>query len=112
MARNKDIPQVWEHASGGGGSGIGISYLRDMTPTELAERDARQKAYNDMLARQQAYEEFARYPAARTALSCRRHCRGKGAPTELANKALVNPVGLRGWARMCRGFGLLGLAPG
>jgi len=28
-----------------------------MTPTELAEREARQKAYDDMLARQQAYED-------------------------------------------------------
>lgn len=56
MARNKDIPQFWEYSSGGGGSGIGIRYLRDMNPTELAERDARQKAYDDMLARQQAYE--------------------------------------------------------
>ncbi|MFJ7110119.1 colicin E3/pyocin S6 family cytotoxin [Pseudomonas sp. NPDC098740] len=57
MARNKDIPQVWEHSSGGGGSGIGYRYLRDMTPTELAERNARQKSYDDMLARQQRYED-------------------------------------------------------
>lgn len=56
MARNKDIPQVWEHGGGGGGSGIGYRYLRDMTPTELVERDARQKSYDGMLARQQAYE--------------------------------------------------------
>ncbi|WP_219094836.1 hypothetical protein [Pseudomonas sp. UMAB-40] len=28
-----------------------------MTATELAERDTRQKTYDDMLARQQAYEE-------------------------------------------------------
>ncbi|MFJ7798586.1 S-type pyocin domain-containing protein [Pseudomonas sp. NPDC096950] len=57
MARDKDIPQVWKVGTGGGGSGIGIRYLRDMTPTELAERDARQKSYEAMLARQQAYEE-------------------------------------------------------
>lgn len=57
MARDKDIPQVWEVGTAGGGSGIGIRYLRDMTPTELAERDARQKSYEAMLARQQAYEE-------------------------------------------------------
>ncbi|TBN43030.1 S-type pyocin domain-containing protein [Pseudomonas sp. BGI-2] len=57
MARDKDIPQVWEVGTGGGGSGIGIRYLRDMTPTELAERDARQKSYEAMLARQQAYED-------------------------------------------------------
>lgn len=57
MARDKDIPQVWEVGTGGGGSGIGTRYLRDMTPTELAERDARQKSYEAMLARQQAYED-------------------------------------------------------
>ncbi len=57
MARDKDIPQVWEHSTGGGGSGIGYRYLRDMTPTELAEREARQKTYDDMLARQQVYED-------------------------------------------------------
>ncbi|WP_213940115.1 S-type pyocin domain-containing protein [Pseudomonas sp. dw_612] len=57
MARDKDIPQVWESGTGGGGSGIGIRYLRDMTSTELAERDARQKSYEAMLARQQAYED-------------------------------------------------------
>jgi hypothetical protein len=57
MARDKDIPQVWEHSTGGGGSGIGYRYLRDMTPTELAEREARQKTYDDMLVRQQAYED-------------------------------------------------------
>ncbi|KAA0964222.1 S-type pyocin domain-containing protein [Pseudomonas sp. ANT_H12B] len=57
MARDKDIPQVWEHVTGGGGSGIGVRFLRDMTPTEIAEREARQKTYDDMLARQQAYED-------------------------------------------------------
>ncbi len=57
MARNKDIPQVWEHGGGGGGSGIGYRYLRDMTPTELAERNARQTSYDGMLARQQAFED-------------------------------------------------------
>ncbi|MHC8383698.1 S-type pyocin domain-containing protein [Pseudomonas sp. LB3P14] len=57
MARNKDIPQVWEHVTGGGGSGTGVRFLRDMTPTEIAEREARQKPYDAMLARQQAYED-------------------------------------------------------
>lgn len=57
MARDKDIPQVWKVGTSGGGSGIGIRYLRDMTPTELAERDARQKSYEAMLTRQKAYEE-------------------------------------------------------
>jgi len=63
MARNKDIPQVLVSGSGGGGSGIGERYLRDMTPSELAEREARQKAYDDMLARQQKYEDrFVKQP--------------------------------------------------
>lgn len=57
MARNKDIPQVWQSYSGGGGSGNGGRYLRDMTASEIAEREARQKPYHDMLARQQAYED-------------------------------------------------------
>jgi hypothetical protein len=57
MARDKDIPQVWEHVTGNGGSGTGFRYLRDMTTTEIAEREARQKTYDDMLARQQAFEE-------------------------------------------------------
>lgn len=56
MARNKDIPQVWKHGTGGGGSGNGVRYLRDMTQSEIAERDARQKSYDDMLARQQTSE--------------------------------------------------------
>lgn len=56
MARNKDIPQVWKHGTGGGGSGNGVRYLRDMTPAEITERDARQRSYDDMLARQQASE--------------------------------------------------------
>ncbi|MGE8176014.1 S-type pyocin domain-containing protein [Pseudomonas fluorescens] len=56
MARNKDIPQVWKHGGGGGGSGNGVRYLRDMTPAEITERDARQRSYDDMLARQQASE--------------------------------------------------------
>jgi hypothetical protein len=54
MTRNKDMSQVWQHTGGGGGSGNGV---RDMTPTEIAEREARQKSYEAMLARQQAYED-------------------------------------------------------
>ncbi|MHC8355861.1 S-type pyocin domain-containing protein [Pseudomonas sp. LB3P81] len=57
MARDKDIPQVWVHVTGGGGSGTGVRFLRDMTPAEIAEREAQQKPYDDMLARQQADEE-------------------------------------------------------
>ena len=52
MTRYKDIPKVWTAPSGDGHH----RYLRDMTPTELAEREARQHAYDAMLARQQHYE--------------------------------------------------------
>ncbi|AVO56678.1 colicin E3/pyocin S6 family cytotoxin [Pseudomonas chlororaphis] len=54
MARNKDVPQVWQHYDGDGG---GYRRLRDMTASELAERDEAQKHYEQMLARQQAYED-------------------------------------------------------
>ncbi|WP_259740139.1 S-type pyocin domain-containing protein [Pseudomonas brassicacearum] len=53
MARNTDIPQVKNPPSG---DGHHVTY-RNMTATELAERDARQKSYDDMLGRQQAYED-------------------------------------------------------
>lgn len=54
MARNKDVPQVWQHYDADGG---GYRHLRDMTASELAERDEAQQGYEQMLARQQAYEE-------------------------------------------------------
>ncbi|AZE08615.1 Colicin E3 [Pseudomonas chlororaphis subsp. aureofaciens] len=54
MARNKDVPQVWQHHDADGG---GYRRLRDMTASELAERDDAQQGYEQMLARQQAYEE-------------------------------------------------------
>lgn len=54
MARNKDVPQVWQHYDADGG---GYRRLRDMTASELAERDEAQRRYEQMLARQQAYEE-------------------------------------------------------
>lgn len=57
MARNKDIPQVWQHYGGGGGSGNGVRTLRDMTDAEIAECEEMQKPYQAMLARQQAYED-------------------------------------------------------
>ena len=57
MARDKDLPQVWQSYGGGGGSGIGGRYLRDMTASEIAAREAMQKPYADMLARQQRYED-------------------------------------------------------
>ncbi|QQZ42432.1 S-type pyocin domain-containing protein [Pseudomonas sp. SK3(2021)] len=54
MARNKDVPQAWQHYDADGG---GYRRLRDMTASELAERDEAQRLYEQMLARQQAYEE-------------------------------------------------------
>ncbi|WP_053214543.1 colicin E3/pyocin S6 family cytotoxin [Pseudomonas sp. Q12-87] len=51
--RKKDIPQVRNPS---GGDGHYVTY-RDMTASELAERDARQRAYEAMLARQAAYEQ-------------------------------------------------------
>ncbi|MGY4814602.1 colicin E3/pyocin S6 family cytotoxin [Pseudomonas chlororaphis subsp. piscium] len=54
MARNKDVPQVWQLYDADGG---GYHRLRDMTASELAERDEAQRHYEQMLARQQAYEE-------------------------------------------------------
>ncbi|WP_095188948.1 S-type pyocin domain-containing protein [Pseudomonas sp. Irchel 3E19] len=52
MARNKDIPRVPNPPQG---DGHHVTY-RYMTATELAERDARQNAYDAMLARQEAFE--------------------------------------------------------
>ncbi|WP_413794089.1 colicin E3/pyocin S6 family cytotoxin [Pseudomonas sp. N4] len=51
--REKDIPQVRNPP---GGDGHHLTY-RDMTASELAERDALQQAYEAMLARQAAYEQ-------------------------------------------------------
>ncbi|EPJ85345.1 colicin E3/pyocin S6 family cytotoxin [Pseudomonas sp. CFII68] len=52
MTKGKtSVPQVWEHYGGDRGYRI----LRDMTPSELAKRDADQHAYEAMLARQAAY---------------------------------------------------------
>lgn len=53
MANNKDVPQVWR--SYGTGTG-GYRRLEHMNARELADSDARQKAYDAMLARQEAYE--------------------------------------------------------
>lgn len=59
MARKTDIPRVQNPPSGDGHHNTS----RYMTASELAERDARQKTYEDMLARQQAYENrFIRQP--------------------------------------------------
>jgi hypothetical protein len=51
--RKKDIPQVRNPP---GGDGHHLTY-RDMSASELAERDALQQAYEAMLARQAAYEQ-------------------------------------------------------
>lgn len=53
MANNKDIPQVWRCYGTGTG---GYRRLENMNERELAEREARQQAYEAMLARQEAYE--------------------------------------------------------
>jgi hypothetical protein len=53
VAGNKDIPRVPNPPSG---DGHHVTH-RFMTATELAERDARQNAYDAMLARQQAFED-------------------------------------------------------
>ena len=59
MARKTDIPRV-QNPPSGDGHHITSRY---MTTTELAERDVRQKPYDDMLARQQTYEDrFIRQP--------------------------------------------------
>jgi hypothetical protein len=52
VAGNKDIPRVSNPPQG---DGHHVTY-RYMTATELAERDARQNAYDAMLARQEAFE--------------------------------------------------------
>ena len=52
MAGNKDIPRVQNPPSG---DGHHVTH-RFMTATELAARDARQNAYDAMLARQDAFE--------------------------------------------------------
>jgi hypothetical protein len=53
VTRQKDIPQVKNPP---GGDGHYVTY-RDMTPNELAEREAGQLKYEAMLARQAAYEK-------------------------------------------------------
>ena len=52
MAGNKDIPRVSNPPQG---DGHHVTY-RYMTARELADRDARQNAYDAMLARQEAFE--------------------------------------------------------
>nr|WP_236675594.1 S-type pyocin domain-containing protein [Pseudomonas mediterranea] len=53
VTRQKDIPQVKNPP---GGDGHYVTY-RDMTPSELAEREAGQLKYEAMLDRQAAYEK-------------------------------------------------------
>jgi hypothetical protein len=53
VAGDKEVPRVQNPPSG---DGHHVTH-RFMTATELAERDARQSAYDAMLARQQAFED-------------------------------------------------------
>ncbi|VVP34874.1 S-type pyocin domain-containing protein [Pseudomonas fluorescens] len=69
MARNKDIPRVSNPPAG---DGHHVTY-RYMTSSELAERDARQNAYDAMLARQDAFER-AREVAAKKPEPIRAGC--------------------------------------
>ena len=54
MTRRNGTPQVWQHYDNDGG---GYRRLRDMTASELAARESRQKAYEAMLARQDVFEK-------------------------------------------------------
>jgi hypothetical protein len=62
VAGNKDIPRVQNPPQG---DGHHVTY-RYMTATELAERDARQNAYDAMLARQEAFERSREVAAKKT----------------------------------------------
>lgn len=62
MAGNKDIPRVSNPPQG---DGHHVTY-RYMTASELAERDARQNAYDAMLARQEAFERSREVAAKKT----------------------------------------------
>ena len=53
MTHGKDVPRIQNPPSG---DGHHITY-RYLNSTELAEREARQKSYDEMMARQQAYED-------------------------------------------------------
>lgn len=69
MAGNKDIPRVSNPPQG---DGHHVTY-RYMTASELAEREARQNAYDAMLARQEAFER-SREVAVKKADSVRAGC--------------------------------------
>ncbi|MFP0198983.1 colicin E3/pyocin S6 family cytotoxin [Pseudomonas sp. PHC1] len=70
MARKSEIPRI-QNPPSGDGHHITTRY---MTATELAEQDVRQKKYDEMQARQQAYEDrFLRQsqqPNQHSALGC------------------------------------------
>ncbi len=61
MANNKNVPKVWRTYGSGGVGGYRVT--DNMTASEVAQREARQKPYEDMLARQQAYEDQLVKPA-------------------------------------------------
>ncbi|MGW8465091.1 colicin E3/pyocin S6 family cytotoxin [Pseudomonas sp. CLCA07] len=65
MAGNKDVPRVKNPPSG---DGHHVTH-RFMTATELAEREARQSAYDAMLARQQAFEDCLQVSAKKTEIA-------------------------------------------
>ena len=65
MAGNKDVPRVKNPPSG---DGHHVTH-RFMTATELAEREARQSAYDAMLARQQAFEDRLQVSAKKTEIA-------------------------------------------
>ena len=62
VTHSNDIPKVRNPP---GGDGHYVTY-RDMTPSELAEREARQQAYEAILVRQAAYAEHRRITVGRT----------------------------------------------
>jgi hypothetical protein len=62
MTRNQEIPTVLAPPSGDGHHRI----RREMTPTELAEREGRQAAYNAMRAREDDFEKNLKKPGPKT----------------------------------------------
>ena len=93
MAGNKDIPRVQNPPSG---DGHHVTH-RYMTATELAERDARQNAYDAMLARQQIFEDSLQVTAkkddvARAGCVFAKSCKLPDAIIDYANPSSVVPT--------------------
>lgn len=70
MAGNKDIPRIKNPPSG---DGHHVTH-RLMSATELADRDARQNAYDAMLARQEAFERTLALAPSREKQAVRAGC--------------------------------------